>query len=187
MASQEKQLLTFFGVPITYVRPAIYGSAVLVIALTAAAVIFTELTPLDALIAGFSAMLLFWFSDIVHQYGHVLAGRRVGYPAIRIRLIHVMSATIYPQNEPRLSPDIHIQRALGGPIASLMMAILFGVLALMFWNVGGMLRFLLGYLFLLNMGLSFGALLAPIRNKYIEFDGGTILHYWRIKQQNKKA
>lgn len=186
MSPNEKPLLTFFGVPITYVRSAIYGSLVLVIVLTIAAILLTDLTPLDALIAGFIAMLLFWLSDIVHQYGHAVAAKRTGYPLSHIRMRTIISITIYPATEPQLSPDIHIQRALGGPIASAIMTIIVGILTLMFWEVGGMLQFLLGYTFLTNLFLAVGSLAVPLYTDFLEFDGGTILHYWRIKQQKKQ-
>lgn len=186
MLPNEKPLFKLRGVPITYVPSAVYGTLLLVVVLTAAAVILTDLTPMDALIAGLAATLLFWFSDLIHQYGHALAAQRVGYPLTHIRIRTVLSVTLYPPDEPQLSPDTHIQRALGGPIMSAVLALIFGVLALMFWSVGGMLQFLLGYTFLTNLFLAVGSLALPLYTPNIEFDGGTIWHYWRIKQRQRR-
>lgn len=186
MASEEKTLFTFMDTPVTYTQNLFYGSGILIVVLTIVAVIATELTPLDALIAGVAAMLLHWVSALTHYLGHVYAAKRTGYPMRKVRLWWVLGLGRFPKNEPNLSPDVHIQRALGGPIANIILMVIVGVLAIAFWNVGGMLQFLLGWMLFENIVFGIGALLTPYYTESFAIDGGTILHYWRIKQAQKR-
>lgn len=66
------------------------------------------------------------FSEVWHQLGHAVAAALVGFPMSGLRFWTILSTTIYPRDEPALPPNTHIQRAIGGPIASAFLALLFG-------------------------------------------------------------
>ena len=90
---------------------------------------------------------------------------------------------LYPRDEPELAPAIHLRRAIGGAILSGVVGIILLVLAAMFWRVGGMLRFWLGYaLFLDIVVMTFGAFI-PIKLGNFMTDGATILHYMRLRDK----
>jgi hypothetical protein len=171
---------SFFQMRVLVNRSGLIASGVLLVICIAAAVLTTTLTPLDALIAGILAVILHWLNEIIHQYGHFLAAKRTGYPFERLRMWTVLSTPLYPKNEGTLTPAIHIRRASGGPIISAALTTVYLLLAWLFWNQGGMLRFLLGFA-LINNGLvlTLGALFPPIYLPFFANDGGTILHYWR--------
>jgi hypothetical protein len=77
---------------------------------------------------GLAATAVHWLSTLTHQGGHALAAHQTGHPMKGTTLWWVMSRSVYPRNEPELPPEIHIQRALGGPIANTALGILFGLL-----------------------------------------------------------
>lgn len=173
---------SFFQIRAMVSRSALVGSALLWLLATAATVLLTDLTPLDSLIAGLLVVLLHWFNELVHQYGHFIAARRVGYPFRSLRLWGILSTPIFPPKEGKLTPQIHIRRAIGGPIISAALTLVYLLLAWLYWQQGGMLQFLLGFLLLDNgVLMTIGALIPPIYLPFFANDGGTILHYWRQK------
>ena len=75
--------------------------------------------------------MLHWFSGIWHDLGHIIAARVSGHPMIGLRLWTVFAINVYPPNEGELPAKIHVQRALGGPIASAALTAIFvGLLAI---------------------------------------------------------
>lgn len=178
----NKPAFSIFGWPVYVDQSVRYGTLALIVVFTLAAVLFTDLTPLDSLIAGLLAMLLHWFAEIVHQYGHKLAADLVGHPSSGLRLWGILSTILYPNRGP-LPPKIHIRRALGGPIMSLLTGALLLLPAMWLWPMGGMARFLIGFLLfesIIVFGL--GALL-PVRTKWLTIDGGTIWQQWRASKK----
>jgi hypothetical protein len=86
----------------------------------------------ESLVFGASALLIYWGSAFIHHVGHILAARTTGYPIVGLRFGTFggwLSTDVYPFDEPPLSPSIHVRRALGGPIASALLALLFGLMA----------------------------------------------------------
>jgi hypothetical protein len=79
---------------------------------------------------GALVVLIHWFSDLVHQFGHARAAAKAGYPMTGLRLWGLFSASQYPADEPELPAAVHVQRALGGPPASIALGLLFAPLAL---------------------------------------------------------
>ena len=69
-----------------------------------------------------------WAAEIWHQGGHALAARRTGYPMTGLRFWTILSASVYPADEPPLPARIHIRRALGGPLASALLTLALGLL-----------------------------------------------------------
>jgi hypothetical protein len=69
-----------------------------------------------------------WASELWHQGGHALAARSAGYPMTGLRFWTILSASVYPADEPALPARIHIRRALGGPLASALLTVAMGLL-----------------------------------------------------------
>lgn len=135
------------------------------------------LTGPDVVVGGALTVLLHVGLTLVHHLGHALAAERTGYPMVGIHLWLLLARSIYPPNEPPLPARIHIRRALGGPIASTIVGVILGVLALLLNPVGGMVYAMVVFLFLDNL-LVFvlGAFLpVPIA------DGGTLRRWWPRK------
>lgn len=141
-----------------------------------------RLAPAVAFLAGLFSTALHFLSEIIHQLGHAMAARRAGYPMQRMHLWAVLGRSVYPVGEPELRPRIHIQRALGGPTASLVMTLVAGLLALGARPLGRLPFMLTSILALENLLIfTIGALL-PI--KAIGTDGAVILRYWRPEQRD---
>jgi hypothetical protein len=60
-------------------------------------------------IAAFHAL-----GQFVHQLGHALAARSVGYPMSGMRYEYAFAYSEYPQDEPPLPDSVHIRRSFGG-------------------------------------------------------------------------
>ncbi|MGA7730436.1 MAG: hypothetical protein WCD37_04085 [Chloroflexia bacterium] len=116
---------------LTASNSALIGSGLLWIGLSALAVIFLRMAIIEAVALGLFAVLLHWIGDIAHQLGHARAARASGHPMIGIRLWGLLSSSIYPADEPPLPAQVHIRRALGGPILSLVLALISGALVLL--------------------------------------------------------
>lgn len=66
-------------------------------------------------------------AQFVHQLGHALVARMVGYPMTGVRYFAVFSFSEYPADEPALPDKLHIQRSLGG-IGALALLFVFTIL-----------------------------------------------------------
>jgi Zn-dependent protease len=132
------------------------------------------LTGPDVVVGGALTVALHVGLTLAHHLGHALAAERSGYPMVGIHLWLLLARSIYPANEPPLPARIHIRRALGGPIASAVVGVILGILALLLSPVGGMVYAMVVFLFLDNLLVfTVGALLpVPIA------DGGTLRTWW---------
>jgi hypothetical protein len=118
--------------------------------------------------------VLHWASDIVHQLGHARAARKAGHPMIGIQLWWVLSASIYPRDEGSLPASVHIRRALGGPVASLLLTVIAALIALALRPLGGVSWWVALFFFLDNLlVLTLGAFV-PLGFT----DGSTLLYWW---------
>ncbi len=125
---------------------------------------------------GFSlaATAIHWFSEFWHHFGHWVAGKAAGYPMNGLLLVYVLAVGRYPQDEPPLPARTHIQRALGGPLASLLLTLAAGALAGRLWPGGGAGAYVAAFAFLDNLLVfTLGALL-PLGFT----DGSTLLYWW---------
>jgi Zn-dependent protease len=156
-------------------RPsAVAGTIVLWAILAALGAALLDLPVGTAIVASLAAVALHWGSELLHQLGHAWAARRVGYPMIGVRAWGVLSASIYPPDEPALPGRIHIRRALGGPLASLLVTVVAGALALALRPLGGAIWWLALFFCLENLLVfTLGSLLPLGFN-----DGSTLLHWW---------
>jgi hypothetical protein len=124
----------------------------------------------ESLLIGLVAMLLHWTSVLLHHLGHFIASRRAGYPmsGLELGMFGILARDLYPADEPELLPVIHIQRALGGPIVSGMLSVIFFLL-LPLWS--GNWYWLGLFILLENLFLFTLQILIPLGFN----DGGTIL------------
>ena len=123
---------------------------------------------------GGTAVLIHWLGDTGHHLGHAFAARQAGHPMEKIISWYVLMSSVYPKNEPPLHANIHIRRALGGPIASVLLAGLAGVLLLVLPQELSVFRALIGFAFWENL-LVFGlGAFVPLGFT----DGSTLLTWW---------
>ncbi len=124
--------------------------------------------------AGFLAMLIHFMSEWWHQIGHSQMAEQTGHPMKGMEFWGPLSTSLYPDNEGMLSADVHIQRALGGPIFSFALALISGAIAMALRPLGGPGLVLAYFTFLDNLLVFTVGALIPLRFN----DGGTLLHWW---------
>lgn len=172
----EYQLGSLRGIRLSVTPPAALGSILLLAVLITVAVGGLGLPVGAAIGGGLLAVILHWGSEIVHQLGHAWAARRVGHAMIGIRLgtFWLLSTSVYPPDEPPLPGAIHIRRALGGPLASLLLSAVAAIVVSVLRPLGDMLWWV-GVFFLLENLLVFtlGSFLPLGFN-----DGSTLLRWW---------
>ena len=164
--------MTLFGLKLSVDRTALPCSAALWLVLTVAAALLLRLPFGDALILGLAATVLHWLSDIWHGLGHAFVARRIGHPMIGIRLRMIFAFSVYPQDEGDLPARIHVTRALGGPIASVILTVALGVLLLLAAQ-GTLLWWLLFFGFLENLLIFTAQVFVPLG-----FNDGATLWKW---------
>jgi hypothetical protein len=162
------------GLNLSAAPSAIVGSLLLWLLLSGIGVFLLRFGIGEAIAGGLVALLMHWASELVHQLGHAWAARSTGYPMTGVRLWGVLSSSVYPADEPALPAAIHIRRALGGPVASLLMTLFALVVALALrplgdipWWIG--VYFALDNLFVFTLGS-----LLPLGFT----DGSTLLRWW---------
>ena len=110
------------GLELTALTSVVSSSIALWAVLAALAALILKMPAGTAVLMGLAALILHWFSEFVHQLGHAVAARGTGHPMVGIRFWGLLSTALYPADEPPLPADVHIRRALGGPIASLILS-----------------------------------------------------------------
>jgi hypothetical protein len=159
-------------------RPsAITGSILLFVVLLGTAIGVLKLMVAEAIFGSVAAVALHWVASLAHQLGHAWAARRTGYPMLGIRFgaLGLLSASLYPHDEPALPAAIHIRRALGGPTGSLITSLVAGMIVLLLRDPGG-LPWWLALFFFLDSFLVFA--LGPFLPLGFT-DGSTLLKWWR--------
>ena len=142
--------------------------------------LWLALDPGSAWVAGSFCSLAWFLSDYLHQCGHALAARRVGYPMTGIHFHSVFSASLYPADEPPLPARIHIARALGGFWVNVLIGALLIPAAINLWPMGGVIAWVTAVTAVWNLFiLGLGALLPIDIPGVITIDGGTIRRYLR--------
>jgi len=116
---------------------ALVGFAVVWTLLAVVGIVLLKLPPGQAIAGGLLATLLHWVSEIVHQLGHAWAARRTGYPMIGLRFWGIFSTSLYPPDEPVLPAAVHIRRALGEPLSSLLLTLVAVIVIMALRSVGG--------------------------------------------------
>jgi hypothetical protein len=130
------------------------------------------------LLGGLIVVILHWFSETVHQFGHAWAARRTRYPmtGIRFGTRAVLATSLYPPDEPPLPAMVHIRRALGGPIFSAWLSSIAFILILMTIRTAAPVwQFVLWFFFLENLFVMTLQVFIPLGFN----DGATIWHWAR--------
>ncbi len=128
----------------------------------------------DAVLFGLALAGLHVGATLVHHYGHAFAAAQTGHPMAGVRFRFGIATSLYPDNEPQLPARVHIRRALGGPIASVVLAMIAGGAAVILRSAGSQawtLALITALDSLLVVGL--GALI-PLGFT----DGSTLLYWW---------
>jgi hypothetical protein len=173
------QIGSFSGIPVIVKASAVYASLVVVIIAAILCVVIWDLSPIVALITGVLAVILHWVVVFEHHYGHIVAARMAGYPITRLVCFGLLAGDRYPKDEPALPPAIHRQRAMGGPIGSLIFSIILGVIALiLYFGVGGVAGWLAIFAFADAFFGFFISAFVPLDVIGLETDGSTLLKYW---------
>ena len=172
-----------FGLKVKARPSAVLSAVVIWIVLSLVGMRLFKWRPEKAVSGGFLAMLIHFLSEWWHQFGHAQSAEQTGYPMGGMEVVGPIALSQYPQNEGVLSADVHIQRALGGPIFSLLLTIVSGLIALILRPIGGP-ALVLAFFSLADNLLVFtiGALL-PLGFT----DGSTLLHWIRRRQGGWKT
>jgi hypothetical protein len=125
-------LVRLAGLNVTAGNSAVTGSLILWAALGLAGIYLLDFSLPKALVLAVGAVAVHWISVLLHQGGHAIAARSTGYPMIGIHLWGLLSSSRYPPDEPPLTAQVHVRRALGGPLFSLVIAVAAGMLLLLF-------------------------------------------------------
>ncbi|MFN8489304.1 MAG: hypothetical protein U0350_17105 [Caldilineaceae bacterium] len=127
--SPENALFRFNGVPVV-VKPAFWPIPILLFGFLTwvAGRRRPQLSWRQRLSVGLLAMPVALVADVGHALAHTVSARISGAPMDEILLYAGMPRTLYRNNG--VSPKTHIQRALGGPIFSLICSIL----SLLWWR-----------------------------------------------------
>lgn len=181
-----------FGLQVTFAPAALVGFVLLALLAALLAGWRLHLAAGPALLAGFLSALVFYVSDLLHQFGHALAAWRTGHRMTGIHFFHVLSGSVYPRNEPPLPARTHIRRALGGFWVNLIVGALFLPVALALYPRGtellppgpSVMAWVAAFGAFTNiLILGLGALV-PLKLPGGGWtDGGTLLHYWRQPQK----
>jgi len=162
---------------------AFIGLALLWIILAGLGWAFLHLPIPAAIIGGLIAALMHFASEIIHQFGHAAAAQRTGHPMKGMRFWWILAQSIYPSDESELPPATHVRRALGGPLISLIVTTVTGVVALLLAAIGGLAYYLAAFAFVDNLFFFFIGSLLPLGFT----DGSTLLRYWgKIKVPSKQ-
>lgn len=168
-------MITVFGLPMRAKRSA-YVTFVVFWAL--AAVIGAALAQagwLEAVLGGLLFAVLYWVGLFVHHYGHFDAGRRVGHPLRHIVFFLMLAGESYRgEDAAEIPARVHVRRALGGPLFSLLFCIPLVVGLLVIGPDWVWLLALLVNVFIYVLG-SF----VPLGAIGFETDGSTLLRVWR--------
>jgi hypothetical protein len=169
----------FLGLELSYERTVPVSLAgVFVLCMFLAWSVIRTKTGFDIIVAGLMCVAIHFLSEFIHQLGHAIAASRTCYPMTGIHFYLVLGRSLYPPNEPNLSPNVHIRRALGGPIISVGVMVVFFVLAQLFPSFS-LMWFVFMFGFVDNLGVFVAGALMPLNFT----DGGTILKNVRAQQK----
>lgn len=129
------QLGKLFNLQISFIPFLFAGVAFIWLGLTLLGYFSFNIPLGESILLGFLGMFLHYISELIHCLGHAVTARSTGHPmnGIRFGLLGIFAQTMYPKDEPELPSATHIRRALGGPIANLIVSLILFVI-LPFWR-----------------------------------------------------
>lgn len=165
----------FLGMPVKAKISVIPAGAGMALVIGLIALFGLRVPPVEALSVALRGVFLYAFSAIMHQYGHFMMARLSGYPSTGLVMWGLLGTTTYPHDEGELAPRIHIMRASGGPLMSLLLSVLILIALNTFplENAAG--RFLMIWFAFENSVVFFlGSLIPPIVMGDFRNDGAII-------------
>lgn len=159
------------GLEFSAERSALVGSLALWGTLSGVAARLLRLPLGKAAAEGLVAVGGHWASSLWHHLGHAAAAQRSGFPMSGIRFWTIFGASQYPPEEEVFSAVTHRRRAIGGPLASLLLTLVCGGATLALRRRGGWALRLAQFLFLDNLLINTIGALLPIGFT----DGSTLL------------
>jgi len=175
---REFELGRLYGLRWTAMPAVFIGFAAIWALLALAGAAALRLPPLDAILGGLLGAILHYASEVWHHLGHAWAARRTGHPMIGARfgyLLGMAALSLYPPDEGELPAGVHLRRAMGGPLANLLVALIALPLALALQPSGGLAYALALWLFLENLLIYTLQALVPLGFN----DGQTLWDWWR--------
>jgi hypothetical protein len=152
---------------------AFVGMAILDVLFTIIGVTLLNLSFIEALIGAVLATSLHFLGEYLHQQGHALGAKRSGHPMTGMMFWWVLARSLYPRDEPELPANVHIQRAIAGPLFSAAITVIAFVIAFALSSTGGLAYYLASFFALDNLLVfTLGALLP------LGFTDGSTLLYW---------
>lgn len=174
--SYGKYMMQVDGVEVRWAASATAGFVAVFLIMTVVAVMVGNLSLPMALLTGLlCAVAHFFVNDVIHQIGHITASRRTGHPQTGVIFFYIFAGSIYPKDEPELPPQVHIRRALGGPIANLVWTIVLGFVWLAVRDAGAPVQFVAGFAFFDSLLFYTLGALAPLKIGRFMTDGATIV------------
>jgi hypothetical protein len=168
------------GLRLTAHWTAFAGFVVLWIVVAVGVIFLLEPPIEEAIIGSLLVTVLHYLSELWHQLGHAWAARRTGHPMIGVRYWLILGMSIYPKDEPGLPGPTHISRALGGPAASFLLAIIIFILTMTTDDTTPMvLLWVLPVMFLDNFFVFALGAFVPLGFT----DGSTILRWWGRQEE----
>lgn len=172
-------LFNVAGLRFTFRPSALVGSVLLWVVFSLGAALVLSMPLVTAILFGLGATLIHWLSEIWHNFGHAWAARRAGYPmtGARLGLYFVFAQSLYPPYEPPLPARIHVQRALGGPLASAVLTLITGLIAYGLWPAQDLIAWLAAFACLENLFVFTLQAVLPLG-----FNDGATLWRWLSKK-----
>jgi hypothetical protein len=173
--------MNLFGLDLTVTRVALLWHAGLAVLCALLAAWLLNLGLLEAVLAGLLSAPIFFISELLHQLGHALAARGVGYPMQGLHFFSLFSASLYPASEPALPRRVHVLRSLGGFWVNVLIGLVLLLPAVSAWPRGGVGAWLLAFAAFVNLlVLGLGAFLPiTVPGGTGATDGAALLRYWR--------
>jgi hypothetical protein len=106
--------------PLTWLGPPLFFALGLVLTVTQ-----PGMAPETRLIDGFQFMLGVELATLVHAIGHIASGKVVRAPMDELLITALRYVNLYDGDQSAQPRFVHIGRALGGPMANLLLAALF--------------------------------------------------------------
>jgi len=136
-----------------------------------------QLSPLASLVDGVITSLLFFVSVLLHELCHSVVARVNGIPIKKITLF-IFGGVAQMSREPD-NPGVEFKMAIAGPLASFLLALVFGSIFLLTRSLGLIRVVVAPFIFLAEINLALGLFnLAP----GFPLDGGRVLRaalwYW---------
>jgi Zn-dependent protease len=174
--AKEYEIGRIFGLRLSVVPKFFTGTILLWLVVGGGSLLLLEINFIQAFLVGLVTALLYWVSNIFHHLGHAYAARRTGYPMAGIRMgtLLFLSTSLYPDDEGQLPGAIHIRRALGGPVVSILLGIIVGILGLILYPVADLVGRVAFFVSLINLFVFGLGAFMPLGFT----DGSTLLEWW---------